>query len=173
MKHDAEQSIAMSYVDTIMNSMGCLLVLFLLLTAIRGPLTFGTEESAAADAPDESVADGVARFDRPERPRDAFVLLATPADGGPLFPERVTRGWVVWEVVGGRPPADRDHGPSFALMLLDAEPPGEVRLKELRPGLSAVRVRVIQGGKELLTRRVEVVGGSAKVWPPAAEEKKP
>jgi hypothetical protein len=173
MKHDAEQSIAMSYVDTIMNSMGCLLVLFLLLTAIRGPLMFGTEESAEAEDRDESVTGGVARFDRPERSRDAFVLLATPADGATLFPEPVNRGWPVWEFVAGKPPTDRDLGPSFALMLLDAEPPGEVRLTRLRPGLSAVRIRVVQGGKELLTRRVEVVGGSAKVWPPAAEEKTP
>jgi len=175
MKHDAEQSIAMSYVDTIMNSMGCLLVLFLLLTAIRGPLTFGTEETAATeDDRDEAAADGPAKLDRRERTRDTFVLLATATadDGGTIFPqEDFNRGWEVWELTAK--PADRDLGPSFALLTLDSAPTDGVRLKKLRPGLPAVQVRVIQGGKKLLDQRVDVRDGTADVWPLKSEEKQP
>ncbi len=169
MKSQAWDTISMSYVDIIMNSMGCLLVLFLLMVVIRGTVTLGvgpsSEEGASAPPNPNALKGGSDR----EALQDPFVVLVTSGAEGslkPIFPGSGAGAWVLPDGFQ----AQTNTGPSFATLCAPTPPTGRIQLKGLR-GEGPLIVRVSQGGHQLKRRRVEVRGGTADVWPEQEEAK--
>jgi hypothetical protein len=165
MRAQPADTISMAYVDIIMNSMGCLLVLFLLMTVIRGNVNLGAAaaEEGTVAPPDPNVIEG--GTDRAAL-RDPFVILVTSGRPGPMFAENPGEVWSVPDEY--RAVSTRHSGPSFATLYAPARPTGPIRLQRVR-GISTVTVRVSQGGRELRPRTVEVRDGTAEVWPAPAE----
>jgi hypothetical protein len=154
-------TISMSYVDTIMNSMGCLLMIFLLLAVIRGNSSLVDAEAADDEKhqPDQNTIEG--GTDKPAT-KDPFVLLITAErSGSPLFGEDRKGAW-------NDLPETRLHtGPTFAILSAATPPSGAVVLRHVKT--SSVRVRVIQGGKETVYIR-KVLDNEVTLWQPGASE---
>jgi hypothetical protein len=170
MKQQAWDTISMSYVDIIMNSMGCLLVLFLLMVVIRGTVSLGADSAADEGVSAQPNLNAIEGGTNRAALQDPFVILVTSGVGSsqePIFPDAGTGAWVLPDGFS----AVTNTGPSFATLYALTPPTGPIRLKRLRGGHSLV-VRVSQAGHELKPRRVPVRSGTADVWP-APEETKP